>query len=416
MHAYGVHTLDGRAGRSKVNSIDARLGHTMLERRIFTPEHEMFRDAVRRFVETELVPHHEQWEEDGMISREAWLKAGAAGMLCCDVPEEYGAPGADFLYNTVVIEELARLGMSGPLSSFMVHSDMMATYITSFGTEEQKLQWLPKMASGEVIGALALTEPSAGSDLKAIRTRAVRDGDEYVITGQKVYISNGQSCDLMVVACKTDPDAGAKGMSLILVEATRPGFRRGRNLKKIGMKAQDTSELFFDEVRVPVTNLLGTEGGAFPLLMTKLARERLTQAIRSIRVAEAAIDWTVDYTAERKAFGGSIGDFQNTRFKLAELATATQAGRALLDQCLAAFMEDKLDAVDAAKAKMYATDLHCRVVDECLQFYGGYGYMLEYPIARAYIDARITRIAGGAAEVMKQIIGKAMFEQAGQPR
>ncbi len=385
----------------------------MLTRAIFSDEHEMFRDAVRRFAETELVPHHERWEEAGMVDREAWRKAGEAGLLCCDVPEAYGGAGADFLYNTVVIEELARAGLTGPGSGFMVHSDMMATYIASFGTEEQKLKWLPKMVTGEVIGALALTEPSAGSDLKAIRARAVRDGDDYVISGQKVYISNGQQCDLMVVACKTDPAAGAKGISLILVEADRAGFRRGRNLKKIGLKAQDTSELFFDEVRVPVTNLLGVEGGAFSLLMTKLSRERLTQAIRSVRVSEAAIEWTVDYTAQRAAFGGTIGDFQNTRFKLAELATATEAGRALVDNCIALYLGDRLDAVDAAKAKLYATDLHCRVVDECLQFFGGYGYMLEYPIARAWTDARITRIAGGAAEVMKQIIGKDLFDRAG---
>lgn len=383
----------------------------MLKRTLFSSDHEMFRDAVRRFVETELVPHHDRWEAEGMVDRATWRKAGDAGLLCCDVPEAYGGSGADFLYNAVVIEELARAGMTGPGSGFMVHSDMMATYISSFGTEEQKSIWLPKMVSGEVIGALALTEPSAGSDLKAIRTRAVRDGDDYVISGQKVYISNGQQCDLMVVACKTDPDAGARGMSLILVEATREGFRRGRNLKKIGLKAQDTSEMFFDEVRVPVANLLGKEGGAFSLLMTKLARERLTQAIRSIRVAEAAIQWTVDYTSERQAFGGVIGDFQNTRFKLAELATSTEAGRALIDQCMALYMTDELDPVDAAKAKLYATDLHCKVVDECLQFFGGYGYMLEYPIARAYTDARITRIAGGAAEVMKQIISKDMFDR-----
>jgi acyl-CoA dehydrogenase len=254
-----------------------------------------------------------------------------------------------------------------------------------------------------------MTEPSAGSDLKAMRARAVRDGDDYVISGQKVYISNGQQCDLLVVACKTDPDAGAKGVSLILVEADRPGFRRGRNLKKIGLKAQDTSELFFDEVRVPVTNRLGEEGKGFSMLMTKLSRERLTQAIRSIVVAESAIQWTVDYTAERKAFGGTISDFQNTRFKLAELATLAAAGRALIDRSIGLFLEDKLDPVDAAMAKLYATDLHCKTVDECLQFFGGYGYMLEYPIARAYIDARVTRIAGGAAEVMKQIIGQRLF-------
>jgi alkylation response protein AidB-like acyl-CoA dehydrogenase len=382
----------------------------MLKRALFDADHDMFRESVRRFVQAELVPHHEAWEEAGCVDRRAWLRAGEAGLLCCDVPPEYGGPGAGFLYNTVVIEELARAGMTGPGSGFMVHSDMMATYITSSGTEAQKRRWLPPMVTGEVIGALALTEPGAGSDLKAIGTRAVRDRNEYVITGQKTYISNGQNCDLMVVACKTDPAAGAKGMSLMLVEADRPGFARGRLLKKIGLKAQDTSELFFEEVRVPCTNLLGTEGGAFAVLMTKLARERLTQAIRSIRVAEAVIAWTVEYTRTRSAFGQTIGEFQNTRFKLAELATNTAAGRALVDNFIGLYLQDKLTPTDAAMAKLYATDLHCRVVDECLQFFGGYGYMTEYPIARAYIDARITRIAGGAAEIMKQIIGKRLFD------
>lgn len=379
----------------------------MIKRNIFSEDHELFRESVRKFVEQELVPHHERWEEAGKVDREAWLKAGAAGILCCDAPEDYGGSGADFLYNAVVIEELARAGITGP--GFTVHSDMMATYIASFGTAAQKEKWLPKMISGEVIGALAMTEPGAGSDLKAIRTTAVRDGDDYVINGQKVYISNGQNCDLLVVACKTNPAAGARGVSLILVEATRPGFKRGRNLKKIGLKAQDTSELFFDDVRVPVSNLLGEENRGFSLLMTKLARERLTQAIRSIVVAEQAIQWTVEYTKDRKAFDQTIGDFQNTRFKLAELATQTAAGRALVDQCIALFMKDELDPVDAAMAKLYACDLHVKTVDECLQFFGGYGYMLEYPIARAYIDARIVRIAGGAAEIMKQIIGKSLY-------
>jgi alkylation response protein AidB-like acyl-CoA dehydrogenase len=379
----------------------------MIKRQIFSEDHELFRESVRKFVEQELVPHHERWEEEGKVDREAWSKAGAAGILCCDAPEDYGGSGADFLYNAVVIEELARAGITG--AGFTVHSDMMATYIASFGTAAQKEKWLPKMISGEVIGALAMTEPGAGSDLKAIRTTAMRDGDDYVINGQKVYISNGQNCDLLVVACKTNPAAGARGVSLILVEATRPGFKRGRNLKKIGLKAQDTSELFFDDVRVPVSNLLGEENRGFSLLMTKLARERLTQAIRSIVVAEQAIQWTVEYTKDRKAFDQTIGDFQNTRFKLAELATQTAAGRALVDQCIALFMKNELDPVDAAMAKLYACDLHVKTVDECLQFFGGYGYMLEYPIARAYIDARIVRIAGGAAEIMKQIIGKSLY-------
>ena len=383
----------------------------MKTRRIFSQDHEMFRDSVRRFVETEMTPHFIRWEENGLLDRDIWYKAGKAGLLCCDTPLAYGGAGADYLYNCVVLEELSYAGLAGACSSFLVHSDMAATYIASFGTEEQRQHWLPKMVSGAAVGAVAMTEPSAGSDLKAIRTKAVREGEDYVISGSKIYISNGQTCDVMIVACKTDPSAGARGMSLFIVEADRQGFRRGRKLRKIGLQSQDTSELFFNEVRVPATNLLGREGGAFSLLITKLARERLAQAVRSIAVAESAIKWTVDYTSERKAFGQTIGDFQNTRFKLAELATQTSAGRAFVDQCMADYLVDELDAVDAAKAKLYATDLHCKVVDECLQFFGGYGYMLEYPIARAYTDARITRIAGGAAEVMKQIISKDLFER-----
>jgi len=382
-----------------------------MSRTLFSAEHEMFRATVRRFIAQELAPHHAAWEEAGMVSREAWKAAGAAGLLCADVDGAYGGAGADFLFNLVVIEEMATAGMTAP--GFIIHSEMVAPYIVAFGTEAQKRRWLPAMVTGEVIGAVAMTEPSAGSDLKAIRTRAVREGEDYVITGQKVYISNGQLANLAIVACKTDPAAGARGISLIVVETDRPGFRRGRNLKKIGVKGQDTSELFFDGVRVPRDNLLGEEGRGFSMLMMKLARERLCQAARGIAAAEAAIGWTVDYTSSRKAFDQTIGDFQNTRFKLAELATRTAAGRALVDQCIERYLRDELDSVDAAMAKLYATDLHCDVVDECLQFFGGYGYMIEYPIARAYIDARITRIAGGAAEIMKQIIGNRLFEKPG---
>jgi acyl-CoA dehydrogenase len=381
----------------------------MIDRTLFSAEHELFRTNVRRFVAQELAPHHADWEDAGMVSREAWRSAGATGLLCVDVDPAYGGAGADFLFNVVVVEELASAGITGP--GFVVHSEMVAPYLVAFGTEAQKKRWLPQMVLGEKIGAVAMTEPSAGSDLKAIRTRAVRQGDEYVITGQKVYISNGQLADLAIVACKTDPDAGARGISLIIVETDRAGFRRGRNLKKIGVKGQDTSELFFDDVRVPCDNILGQEGRGFSMLMQKLARERLVQAVRSLAVAEAAIGWTVDYTSQRAAFNQTIGDFQNTRFKLAELATKTAAGRTLVDHCIARYLRDQLDSVDAAMAKLYATDLHCDVVNECLQFFGGYGYMLEYPIARAYIDARITRIAGGAAEVMKQIIGNRLFEK-----
>jgi alkylation response protein AidB-like acyl-CoA dehydrogenase len=328
-------------------------------------------------------------------------------MLCPNVPEEYGGAGGDWLYNAVVIEELARAGITGP--GFMIHSEMVAPYILAWGSEEAKRTWLPRMVTGEAIGALGMTEPGAGSDAKAIRTRAVRDGGDYVIDGQKVYISNGQLCDLIVLACKTDPDAGAKGVSLIVVDTATPGFERGRNLAKIGLKAQDTSELFFSGVRVPVGNRLGEEGRGFSMMMTKLAQERLSQAVRSVCVCEAAIQWTVDYTRERPAFGHTIADFQNTQFVLAELAAETMSARIFTDWCIKRFMEDRLSSVDAAKVKLLVTNLHCKVVDQCLQFFGGYGYMSEYPIARAYIDARITRIAGGAAEVMKQIIGRDLF-------
>ena len=378
-----------------------------MQRDLFSSDHEIFRDSVRAFVETEMVPFHAQWEKDQRVPREVWLKAGAAGLLCCDIPEAYGGFGADWLYNVVVIEELAKAGMSGP--GFMVHSEMVAPYIRTWGSEELKAKWLPRMVTGEAIGAVAMTEPGAGSDLKAMRTTAVADGSDYVVNGQKTYISNGQNCDFILLACKTDPAAGAKGISIMLAEADNAGFERGRNLEKIGLKAQDTSELFFADMRVPIANRLSDEGAGFKMLMTKLAQERLTQAIRSICVCEAAIGWTVDYTAERKAFGGTISDFQNTQFVLAGLAAETTALRVFTDWCIARHLKGELTPVEAAKVKLTVTDLHNKVVNECLQFFGGYGYMTEYPIARAYIDARITRIAGGAAEVMKQIIARDLF-------
>ncbi|MDB5702357.1 MAG: Long-chain specific acyl-CoA dehydrogenase [Sphingomonadales bacterium] len=378
-----------------------------LGRGIFNGEHEQFRDTVRRFVEDELVPHHAEWEKLGVVPREIWLRAGEVGILCPNIPEEYGGFGADWLYNVVIIEELARAGITGP--GFMVHSEMVAPYILAFGSEALKLKALPKMVSGEWIGALGLTEPGAGSDVKEIRTRAVREGDDYVLNGQKVYISNGQLCDIMVCAAKTDPAAGAKGVSMIAIETDQPGFKRGRNLEKIGLKAQDTSEIFLEDVRAPVENRLGEEGRGFSMMMTKLAQERLTQAVRSICVAEAAIGWTVDYTSERKAFGHTIADFQNTQFVLADLSAEVLASRVFTDWCIKRFLAGELTGVEAAKVKLVVTNLHVKVVDQCLQFFGGYGYMTEYPIARAYIDARIVRIAGGAAEVMKQIIGRDLF-------
>jgi acyl-CoA dehydrogenase len=379
----------------------------MLQRELFNADHEGFRTMVRRFIEKEIAPFHAQWEHEGIVPRELWRKAGEAGLLCCTVPEQYGGAGADYLFDVVVFEEMARSGFTGP--GFLIHCDLVATYVASFGTEQQKKHWLPKMVAGQAIGSLGMTEPHAGSDLKAIRTRAVRDGDDFVINGQKVFISNGQLCDVLVLATKTDISAGAKGVTLFLIDTSLPGFRRGKNLEKLGMKAQDTSELFFDDLRVPASAMLGEEGKGFELMMTKLAQERLAQAIRSATVAETVIDYTVDYTGNRKAFGGTIGDFQNTQFKLAELKTEAAVGRVFTDRCIAAFMRGELDPIDAAMAKMWMSNMHCKVVDECLQLFGGWGYMWEYPISRAYADARIVKIAGGSIEVMKHIIGRDMF-------
>ena len=382
----------------------------MIPRTLFAFEHEQFRDSVRRFIEREITPHHARWEKQGIVDREIWPKAGAAGLLCPNLPEAYGGAGGDYLFNVVITEELARAGITGP--GFAVHSDMVATYIAAFGSEEQKHRWLPRMAAGDAIGALGLTEPGAGSDLKNIRTRAIREGDEYVISGQKVYISNGQLCDVIVLACKTDPAAGAKGMSFILVESDRAGFRRGRNMEKIGLRAQDTSELFFDDVRVPVTNLLGVEGAAFGMAMSKLAEERLTISVSAITVVESVLQWTIDYTKQRKAFGRTISEFQNTRFKIAELYAEALAKRTFVDRCIELHLQKSLSPVAAAAAKMLCTELQCRAVDECLQFFGGYGYMIEYPIARAYVDSRIRRIAGGSSEIMREIIGRKIFSDA----
>ena len=379
----------------------------MFKRTLFTHEHELFRDTVRKFIEREIAPHHAQWEHDGIVPRDLWTKAGEAGMLCCTVPEEYGGLGLDYLFDVVVFEEMARSGFTGP--GFLIHCDLVATYVKSFGTEEQKKQWLPKMVSGEAIGSLGMTEPHAGSDLKAIRTRAVRDGDDYVINGQKVFISNGQLCDVLVLATKTDSDAGSKGVTLFLVDTKTPGFKRGKNLEKLGMKAQDTSELFFEDMRIPASCMLGKEGEGFKLMMTKLAQERLAQAIRSATVAETLIEMTVDYTANRKAFGTTIGAFQNTQFKLAELHTEATIGRIFTDHCITKFMNGELDEVDAAMAKMWLSNLHCKCADECLQLFGGWGYMWEYPISRAFADCRIVKIAGGSIEVMKLIIGRSLF-------
>ena len=379
----------------------------MFPRKFFSQDHEIFRDATRRFIENEIVPNHEEWEQQGIVSRELWNAAGENGLLCCTVPEEYGGPGGDFLHSVVVNEELAKVGATGP--AFPLHSDIIVPYILAYGSEDQKRNWLPKVVSGETIMAIGMTEPIAGSDLQGIQTKAERDGNHFVLNGQKVWISNGQIADLYIIACKTDPKEGAKGISLILVEGDREGFKRGKNLEKIGYKAQDTSELFFEDVRVPITNLLGQEGRGFAQLMQQLPQERLVVAIRCATALEAALTETISYTKERKAFGRSISDFQNTRFKLAEVKTLAMVTRAFTDQCIQLHLEGKLTAEDAAAAKLQTTEALNKGVDECLQLHGGYGYSWEYPIARAWADARMSRIAGGSSEIMKEIISRNMI-------
>ena len=379
----------------------------MFPRKFFSEDHEIFRGATRRFIENEIVPNHAEWEQQGIVSRELWNAAGENGLLCCTVPEEYGGPGGDFLHSVVVNEELAKVGATGP--AFPLHSDIIVPYILAYGSEDQKRNWLPKVVSGETVMAIGMTEPIAGSDLQGIQTKAERDGNHFVLNGQKVWISNGQIADLYIIACKTDPREGAKGISLILVEGDREGFKRGKNLEKIGYKAQDTSELFFEDVRVPITNLLGQEGRGFAQLMQQLPQERLVVAIRCATALEAALDETIRYTKERKAFGRSISDFQNTRFKLAEVKTLAMVTRAFTDQCIQLHLEGKLTAEDAAAAKLQTTEALNKGVDECLQLHGGYGYSWEYPIARAWADARMSRIAGGSSEIMKEIISRNMI-------
>ncbi|MEM8972295.1 MAG: acyl-CoA dehydrogenase family protein [Pseudomonadota bacterium] len=383
----------------------------MFKRRVYSDEHEIFRTTVRRFVETEIVPYHDQWEKDGRVSRDAWLKAGEHGLLCAAMPEQYGGAGADFLASMVVLEELARVGAMGP--GFSLHSDIVAPYLLSYGSEAIKREWLPKMATGEVIGSLGMTEPTAGSDVQGIKTTAIRDGDDFVINGQKVFITNGGNCDVIVLACKTDPSQGGKGTSLILVPANTPGFRKGNKLlEKVGWKAQDTAELFFDDVRVPVGNLLGVEGRGFVQMMEQLPQERLMQCVRAASTLEAAIGWTTDYVKERKAFGGTIADFQNTRFRLAEAHGDAVMLRVFVDRCLEAHEAGELDAVDAAMGKMLCSETLCKHLDALLQLFGGYGYMWEYPIARAWADARVGRIAGGTGEIMREIIGRSLLGRA----
>jgi alkylation response protein AidB-like acyl-CoA dehydrogenase len=381
----------------------------VIPRQVFDSDHEQFRDMVIKFLKTEAVPYHEEWEEQGQVSREVWLKAGQQGMLCPTMPEQYGGVGVDFRYNAIVTEEIARLGLTG--IGWGLHSDIAVPYLESYGTEQQKQKYLPRCISGEIITAIAMTEPGTGSDLQGVKTHAVLNKDEYVINGSKTFITNGQMADLVIVVVKTDPAAGAKGTSLLLVEAGTPGFDKGKNLKKIGMKAQDTSELFFDNVRVPKENLLGQEGMGFAYLMRELAQERLSVALGAVASAEGILQHTLDYVQDRKAFGSSIASFQNTQFKLAEVDADLTMLRVFIDRCLELHIAGELDAATAAKAKLLSTEIQCRAIDECLQLHGGYGYMWEYPVARAYADARVQKIYAGTNEIMKVIIARSLMER-----
>ncbi len=382
----------------------------MIPRTLFSPEHDAFRDAFRRFVDKEVAPHHEAWEEAGYVDRELWRKAGANGYLCPTMPEAYGGAGVDKLYSVIQMEELARGGFTGV--GFGLHSEIVAPYILHYGTQEQKQRWLPKLASGEMVGAIAMSEPAAGSDLQGIRSTALKQADgSYLLNGSKTFITNGWHADLVVVVAKTQPEAGAKGTSLLVVERGMPGFEKGKRLKKLGLKAQDTSELFFDNVRVPASHLLGgaaQENRGFIALMEQLPWERIQIAITAVAAAQAAIDWTVQYVKDRRVFGQPVAAFQNTRYTLAELQTEVQVARVFVDKCLELVLQDKLDTATASMAKYWTTDLQCKVMDECVQLHGGYGFMWEYPITRAYADARVQRIYGGTNEIMKEVITRAM--------
>ena len=374
---------------------------------LYTSEHEDFRKTARTFYEREVVPFHDQWEKDGIVPRELWLKAGEAGLLCFDVPEEYDGPGvADFRYNVILSDEQTRAGASGP--GFSVHTDIIVPYITSIGTDEQKRRWLPGCVSGETITAIAMTEPGAGSDLQGVRTSAVDKGDHYLLNGSKTFISNGINADLVIVVARTDPEAGHKGISLLVVERGMDGFERGRNLDKIGLHAQDTSELSFTDVVVPKENLLGEEGEGFIYLMMNLPQERLIIAAQAVAACESILALCLDYAKTREAFGKPIGKFQHNRFLVAEMATEARVARTFVDDCLRKHLEGNLTAVDAAMAKWWATELQNKMVNQGVQLHGGYGYMMEFPIAKAYLDSRISTIYGGTTEIQKEIIGRSL--------
>lgn len=386
------------------------LQNILLERKIYaSEEHSMMRSMIQDFITNEVEPQLEQWEKDGMVSREIWQRAGELGLLCMDMPEEYGGAGLDFTFNALMIEEFARKNISGP--GFSLHSDIIAPYILKWGNEAQKKKYLPIMSTGKIITAIGMTEPNCGSDLQAIRTTAVDKGDHYLVNGQKTFITNGYMCDMAVVAVKTNPGTAEEGVSLLIMESKWEGFEKGIPFKKVGMKAQDTCELFFDNVKVPKENLLGNEGQGFKIMMTELARERMSVAIAAIGGAQGAIEDTLSYTSTRTAFKQPIAGFQNTQFKMAECATELQLHQAFLDRCIEDLAQHKLSAESASMAKYSATDMHGKVVDECLQLFGGYGYMWEYPIARMYADNRVARIYAGTNEIMKLLIARGLYKE-----
>jgi alkylation response protein AidB-like acyl-CoA dehydrogenase len=378
-----------------------------VRRTLFDDEHELFRDSVRRFIAAELAPRNDAWERAGIVDRDMFRSAGKHGFLGMAVPTEYGGGGVDdFRYNLVIGEEVQRAGINAAGLGWTLHNDICLPYFLSLCTDEQKVRWLPGICSGDLITAIAMTEPGIGSDLASMTTTAVRDGDRYVLNGSKTFITNGINADLVVTAVKTDPNERHQGMSLVVVERGMDGFERGRNLDKIGMHAQDTAELFFTDVEVPVANLLGEEGEGFRYLVTNLPQERLSIAATGVAAARAAFEQTLSYVTERQAFGQAVGAFQNTRFRMAEMATEIELGQTYIDRCVLALNAGELTAEEASMAKWWCTELQGRVVDACVQLHGGYGYMAEYPVARAYADARVTRIYGGTTEIMKEIIGR----------
>ena len=380
-----------------------------MERDLFDDEHEQFRASVRAFLEREVVPNVERWERDGIVDRELFRKAGAAGFLGMSAPAALGGGGVeDFRFNLVLGEEVQAVGAGGAGLALTLHNDICLPYFLSLGTEEQLARWVPGICDGSLITAIAMTEPGIGSDLASMTTTALRDGDDYVVNGSKTFITNGINADLVIVAVKTDPSQRHRGMSLLVLERGMEGFERGRNLEKLGLHSQDTAELFFTDVRVPAANLLGAEGRGFEHLVTNLPQERLSIGASGVAAARAALSWTVEYCKDRQAFGQPIGSFQNSKFVLAECATEIEVAQAFVDRCVRALNDGTLTAEEAAMAKWWCTELQKRVVDRCLQLHGGYGYMLEYPIARAYVDARIQTIYGGTTEIMKEIIGRSM--------